>query len=47
MEILFIVGSLRKGSFNRMIADQAMKDLAGKAEVCFLDWQESPMLNAD
>ncbi|MCF0246797.1 MAG: NAD(P)H-dependent oxidoreductase [Ileibacterium sp.] len=47
MEILFIVGSLREGSFNRMIADQAMKDLAGKAEVRFLDWHEIPMLNAD
>ena len=47
MEILFIVGSLRKGSFNRMIADAAMKDLEGKAEVRFLDWHSIPMLNAD
>lgn len=47
MEILFIVGSLRKGSFNRQIADTAMKDLEGKAEVHFLDWKGLPVLDAD
>lgn len=47
MEILFIVGSLRKGSFNRMIADTAMHELKGKAEVRFLDWKNLPVLNAE
>lgn len=47
MEILFIVGSLRHGSFNRRVADCAMKDLEGKATIRFLDWREVPLLDAD
>ena len=31
--ILFIVGSLRKGSFNHQLAEEAEKMLAGKANV--------------
>lgn len=31
-KVLFIVGSLRQGSFNHQLAEQAEKALAGKAE---------------
>ena len=41
--ILFIVGSLRKGSFNHQLAEEAEKMLAGKANVSYLDL-ESPVL---
>ena len=34
--ILFIVGSLRKGSFNHQLAEEAEKMLAGKANVSYL-----------
>lgn len=30
-KVLFIVGSLRQGSFNHQLAEQAEKALAGKA----------------
>ena len=36
-KVLFIVGSLRQGSFNHQLAAQAEKSLAGKAEVSYLD----------
>ena len=35
--ILFIVGSLRKGSFNHQLAEEAEKMLAGKANVSYLE----------
>jgi NAD(P)H-dependent FMN reductase len=47
MKIVFIVGSLRKGSFNRIIANYAAKALEGKAEVEWLDISEMPLYNAD
>ena len=31
-KVLFIVGSLRQGSFNHQLAEQAEKALAGKAD---------------
>lgn len=46
-KVLFIVGSLRNGSFNHQLAQQAEKALAGKAEVSYLDWSEVPVLNQD
>lgn len=45
--ILFIVGSLRKGSFNRLAAETAAADLAGKAETSFLDFTKVPFMNQD
>ena len=33
--ILFIVGSLRKGSFNHQLAEEAEKMLAGKANISY------------
>ena len=45
--ILFIVGSLRKGSFNRQLALEAEKYLAGRANVSYLDYTNLPLLNQD
>ena len=40
-KVLFIVGSLRQGSFNLQMALEAEKALAGKAEVSYLDYSAS------
>lgn len=45
--ILFVVGSLREGSFNQQLAEQAEKALVGKANVTYLDWTQVPMFNQD
>ena len=46
-KILFIVGSLRKESFNRKLAAKAEQLLAGRAEVEYLDYSEVPPMNQD
>lgn len=45
--ILFIVGSLRKGSFNRQLSQHAAAMFKGKAEVSDLDWREVPVFCQD
>ena len=45
--ILFIVGSLRKDSFNRQLAAEAEKYLAGQASVTYLDYTNVPFINQD
>lgn len=45
--ILFIIGSLREASFNRQLALEAEKYLAGRAEVSYLDYSDVPLLNQD
>lgn len=45
--ILFIVGSLREGSFNHQLAQNAEKVLEGKANVSYLDWKNVPMFSQD
>ena len=45
--ILFIVGSLREGSFNHQFAQNAEKALEGKANVTYLDWKEIPVFSQD
>ncbi|MGE9835061.1 MULTISPECIES: NADPH-dependent FMN reductase [Streptococcus] len=45
--ILFIVGSLREGSFNHQLAQNAEKALEGKANVSYLDWKNVPMFSQD
>ena len=45
--ILFIVGSLRKDSFNRQLAKEAENYLAGKAEITYLDYTDVPFVNQD
>lgn len=46
-KILFIVGSLRDGSFNHQMAAQAEALLADKAEVSYLDYSQVPLFNQD
>ncbi|MGT2935850.1 NADPH-dependent FMN reductase [Streptococcus castoreus] len=45
--ILFIDGSLRKGSFNHQLAEVARQALDGKATVSYLDWAQVPIFNQD
>ncbi|MDG3131514.1 NAD(P)H-dependent oxidoreductase [Streptococcus suis] len=45
--ILFIVGSLREGSFNHQMAKQAESILEGKAHVRYLDYKDIPLMNQD
>jgi NAD(P)H-dependent FMN reductase len=42
-----IVGSLRKQSFNRQLAQFAAHALAGRANVSVLDWRDVPVFNQD
>ena len=46
-KILFVVGSLRKDSFNRKMAAEAEKMLAGRAEISYLDYSNLPYMNQD
>ena len=46
-KVLFIVGSLRQGSFNHQMALEAEKALASKAEVSYLDYSALPLFSQD
>ena len=46
-KILFIIGSLREGSFNRKLAEEAERMLDGRATVEYLDYSDVPMMNQD
>lgn len=46
-KILFIVGSLRKQSFNRQLAEQARKVIGNRADTALLEWSDVPVLNQD
>ena len=46
-KVLFIVGSLREGSFNHQMALKAEKALAGKAEISYLDYSAIPLFNQE
>ena len=45
--ILFIVGSLRKQSFNRQLAALAEKMLAGRYNITYLAFEDVPLMNQD
>ena len=45
--ILFIVGSLRKDSFNRQLASEIMSMICERAECAVLDYADVPFLNQD
>ncbi|MFM0611485.1 NAD(P)H-dependent oxidoreductase [Streptococcus suis] len=45
--ILFIVDSLREGSFNHQMAKQAESILEGQATVSYLDYKDVPLMNQD
>lgn len=46
-KILFIVGSLRKRSFNRQLAEKAAEIVRGRADVSFLEWADVPLFSQD
>ena len=46
-KILFVIGSLRKQSFNREVSELAKGLLQGKAEVTELDYSAVPPMNQD
>lgn len=46
-KILFIIGSLRKESFNRKLAGTVEQMLAGRAMVEYLDYSKVPLMNQD
>ena len=46
-KILFVVGSMRKESFNRQRANIIAEELKGKAEVSFLSYGDIPFMNQD
>ena len=46
-KILFIIGSLREGSFNRKLAEEAERMLDGRATVEYLDYSDVPPMNQD
>ena len=45
--ILFIVGSLRKHSFNRLLAAIAEDLLKDRFEISYLDFKDIPYMNQD
>lgn len=47
IKILGIVGSLRKGSFNRQLALEVKKLIGEQAEFVLLDFQDVPFMNQD
>ena len=46
-KILFVVGSLRKESFNRQLALEAEKMIGTQANVTYLDYSDVPLINQD
>ena len=46
-KILFIIGSLRKESFNKKLAKEVEEMLAGHATVEYLDYSDVPLMNQD
>ena len=46
-QILFIIGSLRKQSFNRQVANYVNDLLKDKAQVKWLDFDDLPFVNED
>ena len=46
-KILFIVGSLRDGSFNRQLAREAEQMIGVRAVVTYLDYKDVPLMNQD
>jgi len=45
--VLMIVGSLRKNSFNRQLAEQVKELLEGRVQVTFLEFAHVPFMNQD
>ena len=45
--ILMIVGSLKKNSFNRQLAQEIESTLEGRARISYLEYSDMPFLNQD
>lgn len=45
--ILFIVGSMRKTSFNKELAEETKKIIGDRAQVSFLNYSDIPYMNQD
>ena len=46
-KIIFIIGSLRKNSFNRQMAKETKNLIGDRAEVEFLEYEDIPFMNQD
>ena len=46
-KILFIIGSLREGSFNRQLVREAKQMIGTRAEVTYLNYTDVPLINQD
>ena len=46
-KILFIVGSLREGSFNRQLVREAEQMIGARAKVTYLNYTDVPLINQD
>lgn len=46
-KILMIVGSMRKDSFNRQMANEVEKIIGDRAEVSYLEYSDLPYMNQD
>lgn len=46
-KVIFIIGSLRKESFNRQLAEKAEQIISSRAEVEYLDYSDLPPMNQD
>ena len=46
-KIVFIVGSLRKNSFNKSLAEAAAEIIGERASISFLDYSDIPYMNQD
>lgn len=46
-QITLIVGSLRKNSFNRQLADEIVKFIGSEAKTSFLQYEEIPIFHQD
>ena len=45
--LVFIVGSLRRDSFNRVLADYAARMVGDRATIQFLDYADLPFMDED
>ena len=46
-KILFIIGSMRKKSFNRQLENEVEKIIAERAEIKYLEYSDLPFMNQD
>jgi len=45
--ILMIIGSLRRDSFNKQLAEMVTEMMTGVADVSVLDYSDLPLMNQD